>query len=352
MDILESDFKKGKVRLRIIDLDDLWYLSNLIDEGDLVKGKTTRKLKIGSEDQTTSIKKTITLKLKVEKIEFHKYQNSLRVSGRVIDGPEDVPNGSYHTLSLEENSDFILEKNSWLNYQKEKLIESSEKRNIFLICVLDREEVLFSLSKRQGTEKILQLTGEVPKKGKEIELKKEFYSEIIKLLIEYNSRYQPEGIVLASPAFFKEDLFKQITDVQLRKKIVLATCSSVSDNAITEVMKSPELQTLLKKSRVRQELMLVEELLSEINKNNLAVYGFVEVTRAVESKAVHKLLIGDFLIQEWRRINKYSELDHLMKQVDASQGEVHIISGEHDGGKKLKGIGGIGALLRYSLNYT
>ena len=40
MDILKSDFRKGVVKLRVNDLDDLWYLSHIIDTGDLVKGKS------------------------------------------------------------------------------------------------------------------------------------------------------------------------------------------------------------------------------------------------------------------------------------------------------------------------
>ena len=40
-----------------------------------------------------------------------------------------------------------------------------------------------------------------------------------------------------------------------------------------------------------------------------------------------------------------------MRTVESMQGKVHIISSEHDGGKKLDGLGGLGALLRYKTNY-
>ena len=36
MDIIHSDFKKGIVKLKVTDADDLWYLSHLIDAGDFV----------------------------------------------------------------------------------------------------------------------------------------------------------------------------------------------------------------------------------------------------------------------------------------------------------------------------
>ncbi len=350
MNIIHSDFKKGKVKLRVNDMDDLWYLSHIIDVGDFVKGKTTRKVKIGKEEKKTA-KKTVTLKVEVEKAEFHKYGDMLRVSGKVVEGLEDIPKGSYHTISLEEGSEFVLEKPKWLGYQKKKLEEAAEKKYNFLICVFDREEAIFALSKGYGYEVLLELKGEVAKKRKKVEVRKNFYDEIIKILKEHDGRYKPESIILASPAFFKDDLMKKIMDKELKKKIVLAACGSVSENAIDEVMKRPELQEALKKSRIREEELLVEELLVEINKEGLAAYGFKEVSKAVEAGAVIKLLVGDYLIQKLRREEDYEKLDKLMKQVDNSKGGVHIISGEHEGGRKLKGLGGIGALLRYKLQY-
>jgi len=37
--------------------------------------------------------------------------------------------------------------------------------------------------------------------------------------------------------------------------------------------------------------------------------------------------------------------------VDKTKGDVFIISEEHDAGKKFQGLGGIGGILRYRLNY-
>jgi len=330
------------------DLDDLWYLSHIIDAGDFVKGKTTRKIKIGKEEKKVA-KKTVTLKVEVEKVEFHKYGDTLRVNGKVVEGPEDIPRGSYHTISLEEGSEFVLEKDKWLSYQKKKLEEAAEKKYNFLICVFDREEAILALSKKYGYDVLLSLKGEVARKRKKVDVRKDFYAEVIKALDDYEKRHKPESIILASPAFFKDDLMKKIDDKELKKKIVLATCGSVSENAIDEVLKKPELQNALKKSRIREEELLVEELLVEINKDGLAAYGFKEVTKAVEAGAVTKILVGDYLIQELRREDEYEKLDELMKQVDLLKGEVHIISTEHEGGKKLKGLGGIAALLRYKV---
>ena len=171
------------------------------------------------------------------------------------------------------------------------------------------------------------------------------------MLKDYEKRYSPESVIIASPAFFKDDLMKKIDDKEFKKKIVLSTCGSVSENAVDEVLKRPELKEALKKSRTREEELLVEELLSEIHKEGLAVYGFSEVQKAIEAGAVIKLLVGDFLIRELRQEEDYEKLDLLMKQVDNLKGEIFIISDDHAGGKNLKGLGGIAALLRYKLEW-
>ncbi|MBT4651345.1 mRNA surveillance protein pelota [Candidatus Woesearchaeota archaeon] len=348
MNLIHSDFGKGIVKLKVEDIDDLWYLSHIIDIGDLVKGKTTRKVKIGEGENAKTVKKTYFLRVEVEKVELGE---QLRLNGTVTEGPEEVPKGSYHTISLSEGEEFTLEKPSWLDYQKQKLKEATEKKFSFLICVMDREDALFALSKRRGFEILLRLKGDVSKKSEGVVAKGDFYQEIINALQSYNERHNPENIVVASPAFFKEDLHRKISEEELKKKVILATCSSVSENAVDEVLKRPELNDAFRKSRSREEKLLVEDLLVEISKEGLVAYGFKEVKNAVDAGAVSTLLVGDNLIRELREKGEYEALDAIMKQVDLLKGKVHIISSEHEAGKKLKGLGGIGALLRYKLEW-
>ncbi|MBW3003287.1 mRNA surveillance protein Pelota, partial [Candidatus Woesearchaeota archaeon] len=45
----------------------------------------------------------------------------------------------------------------------------------------------------------------------------------------------------------------------------------------------------------------------------------------------------------------YGKLEILLKTVESVNGSVHIISTDHDAGKKLHGLGGIAAILRYKI---
>jgi len=349
MNIINVDYKKGFAKLRVTELDDLWYLSHLVDPGDFVKGKTTRKMKIGDGENAKTVKKTLTLKVEAETIDFGAEGTTLRVNGLVKEGPENVPKDSHHTITLEEGSEFLLEKVNWMQYQKQKLKEASEIKYSYFLCLFDREEVLMALTKKFGYDILVKFKGEVPKKAKEVDVKKDFHEEIIKALEIYNDRYNPENIILASPAFYKEDLFKKIKLDELKKKIVLATCSSIDESALDEVIKRPELKNILRESRSREENFLVEELLQEINKDGAAVYGLVEVEKAINAGAVRELLITDEFIKIKKEKNEYDKLDQHMKTVDNLQGKIHIISSSFDSGKRIDGLGGVAAILRYIL---
>ncbi|MBW3003678.1 mRNA surveillance protein pelota, partial [Candidatus Woesearchaeota archaeon] len=345
---ISLNLKKAEAKLQVETLDDLWYLSNIIDIGDFVKGKTLRKIKLGKEGErsTKVTKKQIFIELKVEKIEFHPYSNILRVSGKITQGPDDIALGSYHTFNVEPNSILTIKKESWLKYQLDKLNESFQaKVPPILICIFDREDAYFALSKKYGYQILSSISGEVQKKDERVKPKGSFFQEIINLLTEYSNRYKISNIILASPAFWKEDLMKLVKDQSLKKKIVLATCSSVSEPAINEVLRRPEVQTVLSKDRIAKEVNLVEDLLQEISKDGLSTYGAKQTQSAVELGAVKTLLITDKYIKDAREKNTYGKLEILLKTVESVNGSVHIISTDHDAGKKLHGLGGIAAIL-------
>ncbi|HIH15286.1 MAG: protein pelota [archaeon GW2011_AR17] len=354
MKIIFQDLQKGELKIEITTLDDLWYLSHCIEINDQVQGRTLRKIKLGddSDKNVKIIKKPVTLKINVERVEFQKFSNNLRISGKITEAPEDIPHASYHTIEVEEGTVIKIIKKSWPKYLLQKIKDACEdKGSKILIVALERDEVTYALLTSSGYKILADLEGEVGKKGYADIQEKEFYTEVAKHLDEYVQRYSIEHIIIASPAFWKEDLFQIIKKKYstLTKKITLATCNTTGKNAIEEVLKRDEVKTVLKDDRTTQETALIEELLEGIAKNSLVAYGEKEVKESSEAHAIKILLISDLYIQEQREAGKYLFLDTMMREVERSNGEVHIISSEHDAGKKLYGLGGIGAILRYNL---
>ncbi len=354
MKLIHSNLKKGEAKILTQNLDDLWYLSTIIEPKDLVSGKTFRKIKATSNEEKSkdATKKSVFLKIQVEKVEFSKYTNILRVSGVIKEAPEDIPLGEHHTFNVDDNTAITLIKQQWLKYQFDKLKEAcSEKKSSLIICVLDREEAYFALFKKYGYEILAHFEGEVEKKREENTKKENFYLKIINKMKEYVDRYQIKQIIVGSPAFWKEDLMDELKDYDLKQKIILATCSSATKNGIDEVIKRPEVRQALKQERAANEMNKVEELFAEIGKNNLFAYGLKETEKASSMGAIKELLITDSFIQKSRTENFYKDIENIMKTVDKTKGDIVIISSEHEGGSRLDGLGGIGAILRFKLNY-
>ncbi|MBR9700023.1 mRNA surveillance protein pelota [Candidatus Woesearchaeota archaeon] len=347
---IHADFKKGVVKVRIENADDLWYLSQVIEAGDLVSGKTLRKVKHGDEEgKQKASKKPVFIKIKVEKIEYT--ENELRTLGIIEEGPEDAPKGEHHSFSLEEGSEISIEK-EWLNFQRKKLEEAfSSKISPILIVVFDREEAFFAKMKKYGYELLANIQGNVAKKDMDEGKKPNFYLEILQKVKEYDDRLHPDHIIMGSPAFWKEELLKNLNDEALKKKMVLATCSAVGKTAINEVLKRDEVKKVLHQDRITKEINIIEELMKEISNQGKAAYGLKEVEQAAQASAVETLLITDGFIQKARNENTFSQIDAIMRTADKNKASVNIISSKHDGGKKLDGLGGIGAILRYKLNY-
>ena len=352
MQIIYKNVKEGDFKLKVTSLDDLWHLSQTIDEGDIVSGTTLRKIKVsGESEKAASNKRPVHLSIVVERIEFSKYSDNLRVLGTVTLGPEDVPKGSHHTIEIESGTTFTIHKDKWLKYQLDRIDEAvNEKPSKSMIIVLERDSAGFALLKHYGYDFLGEITGDVEKKEYEKKQpQKEFYSLAADELLAYVKRYSIENLIIASPAFWKEDFLKVLSkkDQKLAKSAILATCNDTGKNGVDEVLKRPEVKSVMAKERASKEIELVEKMLYEISKDGLASYGYSEVKKAAELKAIKTLLVLDNFLMESRQSGNYKEVDELMRAIDLSGGEIVIVSSEHEGGIKLKGLGGIAALLRY-----
>lgn len=366
MKIIHKDLKKGIIKLKVTRLDDLWAVYMVLKKGDTVTSQTTRKIKLAKEDSRQKaqsiIKKKVKITLQVENVSFHKYSDILRISGIIIAAPEDIKKGSHHTISIQPES--VLEINkSWLNFEIQKLNDAcAEKKSKVLICILDRDQACFAFLKEYGYDYLSEIEGDVQKKqeirtatqgpkARAQKPKSSFYQDIKNKIQEYLQRENIEHIIIASPAFFKENLLKELP-TETQKKCILATCHSFGKNAVEEVIKRTEVQTALKQERVAKETQLIQGLLKQISKQKLAIYGPEQTKKAIEYNAAKEIFISTDYIHKLKQdedSTKYEALTNLLKQAEKNNTQIHIISSENQAGKELDGLTGIAAILRFEI---
>ncbi|MBN2014161.1 MAG: mRNA surveillance protein pelota [Candidatus Altiarchaeota archaeon] len=354
MKISAMNPRVGVVKLRIENLDDLWYLSTVVHRGDLVKTKTERRIK-AKEDIERSKKaerKTVTVALRVEKADFKSDSDTYRITGIIEEGPEDLVSiGSHHTFNVEKGSELKIIKDRWSKTELDRLREAEKAalRPKILVTVVDEGEATFGLIRESKTEyfELSKLIGgKYDTKGR-AERKTEFYSDAIKFMKEILEREKIAAIVVAGAGFEKEHLYRFMSEKypELREKTALENIGSHGRNGVQEVLKRAGVRKVLDEITSARDMQLMQELLKEIGKGTgLGAYGVKDIRNAANSGAVAKLLLCDDFFLKDRR-----DLEPLMETVKTLNGEVHLINHDTEAGRQLHSLGGIAALLRYPI---
>ena len=352
MKIIKEDEKEGIVEVVPETLDDLWHLSHIIEVGDNVSSKTTRRIQDNTGDKLRSdrgVKKTFYLGLDIENISFHLFTGKLRLTGVITRGPEDlIPLGSHHTLEVKLNTPLSIKKTRWPKWSIKRLnqaIEASKKLSA-IIVVLEDDTATLGLMRQFGIEYYGPIKGSVS--GKRIVDKNrqkniiQFYEKVVESISKFDSI---QNIVIAGPGFVKNDFYDYLKDkhADLAEISIIESTGAGGRNGIAEVLKKGTVEKLTSENRVAQEMGAIENLLEEIGKNSSKVaYGARETQNAINLGAVGQLLILDTKVAG-------ENMGEAMDMVENMKGEVMVISSEHEGGKQLESLGGMAAILRYEI---
>ena len=353
MKIVKQDTNECVIEVIPETLDDLWHLSHIVEVKDNVSSKTTRRIQDNTGDKLRSdrgVKKTFYLGIDVESISFHLFTGKLRLTGVITRGPEDlIPLGSHHTLEVKLNTPLTIKKLKWPNWALKRLkqaIDASKKLSA-IIVVIEDDTATLGLMRQFGIEYYGPVKGNIS--GKRIIDKNrdkniiKFYEIIIESINKFDSI---QNIIIAGPGFYKNDFYDYIKDKHkdLASKSIIESTGAGRRVGIHEVLKKGTVEKLTVENRVASEMMAVNNLLEEIGQNSSKVaYGLAETTEAINMGAVDKLLILDKMVAT-------NNLGQQMDMVENMKGEVMVISSEHDGGKQLESLGGIAAILRYSIS--
>lgn len=340
MHILSYRPEQGYIRIKVEVLEDLWHLDHIIEEGDYLKSKTYRRAEQKSDvlRPQRSEKKLVTLTIRVEKVEFHRHANWLRVTGTITEG-EDT--GSYHTINLEEGSVLTLTK-KWRQYHLDRLQEAVEQGQTprILVVVMDDETADFGIIRQYGVDEVATVYSNMPGKREPSQrktAKTNYYGEVFTKIADYDL-----PTIVAGPGFTKEEFRKYAKDVH-GKDILIESVSTTGRTGLYELVKKGLVERVYTDSKTAKDIQLVEELFSHIITGN-AAYGLEEVRKAIEYNACETLLVVDSLLRKSR------DVESLLEKARQRGGETHIISSHHEGGEKLENLGGIAALLRFKIN--
>jgi protein pelota len=342
-----KDLKHGEIVLIPENLDDIWHLYNIIEKDDLVRAVTFRT----DEQKGDKIrskkpeKKRMILGIRVTEMKFHEFSDRLRIHGKIEEGPQNL--GSFHTLNIEadEMNKLSIVKEQWMDHHMQRIDEAIKLRSepILTFVSLDDDDATIAILRQSGIQFVAEIYSK--RSGKMYESKdteNEYFGEIISVV--KTNKTKDSTLVIIGPGFAKDHLLKygREKEPQLFEKTIVYATGNPGLNGIQEAIKVGIVNQITKENRVVYETKFIEKLFEEIKKDGLATYGENEVKHALYSGAVERLLIADNLIRQKKG-------EELLKLAKESNSDFTIINTMHEAGKKIEGIGGIAALLRYKI---
>ena len=345
MKLIYKDLKHGEIKLIPENLDDIWHLYNLIDNGDIVRSITYRSIE--QEDDKIrskkSEKKRMKLGVEVKEIEFHEFSDRLRIHGIIKEGPQDL--GSFHTLNISSDKmdKLSIIKREWKHYHINRIEEAIKTKNqdILTFVSLDEESATIAVLRQSGIQLIAEIkSNHSGKMYESIDKSNEYYGNILSIIKIYKKGNSP--LIIVGPGFIREHFMKFVNDNFVEKtfEIIIHGTGNSGLNGIHEAIKSGIIDRITKENRVVFETQMIEKLFEEIKKDGLVVYGLNKVYECLKNGAVDRFLLTDAMV----RTKKGEEMLNISKK---NKSDFTIINTIHEAGKKLDGLGGFAAFLRF-----
>jgi len=348
--VVEEDLKRGVLKLQCETVDDLWVLYNVIREGDIVYAKTTREVKIRDTGESSRV--PVVLGISVKKVEFQQFTDKLRISGVIVDGPEELGiKGKHHTIAIGVGDTITVIKEKWEEHELEYIKRFSSRRPRVLIVGVDYDEVCAALLFEQGVKYVWEHTNVLPSKAYSVDYEDHLESytrDIVKSISEISRREQVDVIIVTGPGGFKENVAKAIREA-LRTPVYTDSTSSGGCGGVREALNRDLVKRIageFQLIKAREILELFKELLSR--EPDMVVYGLEDVLRASQLGAVKTLVIVDDFLKSSSE-EEFSKTQLMLRTAYERRSEIVIVPGNSDAGSELRGFGGVIAILRFKI---
>ncbi|XP_050668046.1 protein pelota [Leptidea sinapis] len=357
----------GNIALVPEESEDMWHAFNLIAEGDAVTASTVRKVQNeSSTGSSTSSRVRTTLTISVENIDFDTQACVLRLKGRNIVENQYVKMGAYHTLDLELNRKFILQKTLWDSVALERVDMACDPAASADVAAVVMQEGLAHVCLITPSMTLVRskIDMTIPRKRKGFVQQHEkglakFYEAVMQGILRHIDFSVVKCIILASPGFVKDQFFDYMiqqavkTDNKLlidnKSKFLLVKASSGFKHSLKEVLQEPSVMVKISDTKAASEVKLLEGFYLMLQMEpSKAFYGKKDVMRANEAMAIETLMISDKLFR-CQDVQKRKEYVELVDSARDNGADVRIFSSMHVSGEQLDQLTGVAAILRFPM---
>ena len=361
MIIKEAKESSGKAYFVIPeDADDLLTLRRIIENGDYVFADTTRVIKKVKEfarpDKGERIK--VRVSVRVESISLDDIVDRLRITGIITNTDNElVPRGIHHSLTVQVGDTITIDKNRKWNDVETNILKRSGNSTNFILVAIDAQEA--AVAKISGTHlKIIPniYSGQsgkryqhAAKNNPNIEIFFEDIAKTIQSMFSAASEENNSTIIIFGPGETKRRFYNLLVEKYKLEKGKVSLIDGVDvagEDGIFVFLRSPAIKEAMSSSKLATVSSILDEIMRLVH-NSEAKYamGMQEVSNAASIKAIEYLVFSDSIF----KTTDENDVVKLLNLLESQGAKSFAVDSSTDIGWRVSSLGGIVALLRYSI---
>jgi protein pelota len=359
MIIKEAKESSGKAYFAIPeDADDLFTLRRIIENGDQIFADTTRVIKRVQEyarpDKGERIK--VRVSIRVENISLDDMVDRLRITGIITNTDNElVPRGTHHSLTVQVGDTITIDKNRKWNDVETNILRRSGNSTNFILVAIDAQEA--AVAKISGTHlKIIPniYSGQsgkryqhAAKNNPNIEI---FFEDIAKTVQSiFSAADNNSTIIIFGPGETKRRFYNLLVVKQKLEKGKVSIIDGVDvagEDGIFVFLRSSAIKEAMSSSKLATVSSILDEVMRLVH-NSEAKYamGMQEVSNAASIKAIEYLVFSDSIF----KTTDENDVVKLLNLIESHGAKSFAVDSSTDIGWRVSSLGGIVALLRYSI---
>jgi protein pelota len=359
MIIKEAKESSGKAYFAIPeDADDLFTLRRIIENGDQIFADTTRVIKRVQEyarpDKGERIK--VRVSIRVENISLDDMVDRLRITGIITNTDNElVPRGTHHSLTVQVGDTITIDKNRKWNDVETNILRRSGNSTNFILVAIDAQEA--AVAKISGTHlKIIPniYSGQsgkryqhAAKNNPNIEI---FFEDIAKTVQSiFSAADNNSTIIIFGPGETKRRFYNLLVVKQKLEKGKVSVIDGVDvagEDGIFVFLRSSAIKEAMSSSKLATVSSILDEVMRLVH-NSEAKYamGMQEVSNAASIKAIEYLVFSDSIF----KTTDENDVVKLLNLIESHGAKSFAVDSSTDIGWRVSSLGGIVALLRYSI---
>ncbi len=334
---------------------DLINLFRLIELGDVLYSKTSRELKKErASGKIDSERVQVVLGVEVESKSADPLMKRIRFTGRIVYESKKLDLlGKYHSITLYPGAEIKIQ--SKRDFQRLKSFSLSFRRGekpVKILCVsVDDEEIAVAEFSNRGLNVLY--SKHLPKVDKSVSWSapsEETFEEAVKAIKNRLAEDKRLKIAVFGPKIFVESFMKYLRkkDKAVFSRVQASQSISVGgESGFRELLRSGSAPDFIRELKPFRDSVEVESFIEAMSKDpNRVAVGLEEVYEAWKLGAVEKMLVAEQFL--WNNLEN-AVLEEILESAERGKIDLRVLLDGLESSDKIMRMGGIVAVLRYSL---